>query len=147
MVAVRDSVVVLAGTLNETDPFPAPEAGLPKRTHPAVVDAAQSQLEVTVIVPLPPDVAIVRARVLKVVLQAAAACVTRRILLPIVTSPVRIRGAAFGRTCKLTPPSPGPDVGFESTIQFTVLTAVQLQDGSVYTSTALLSPSDRAEMS
>ncbi len=72
IVPVRGSVVLFGEAVNESELFPEPEL-LDSRSQPALVDADQSQFEVTLIVPLAPAAPIVIARVFSDMLHAAAA--------------------------------------------------------------------------
>ena len=108
----------------------------------AAVDDAHVQPDcvVTVIVPLPPDCATVRASGLTVNVHAAAASVTVNVFPAIVTVPDRVAVAVFAAAVNPTLPAPLPLAPLEIVTHDVAVVAVQPQPVVVVTVTVPLPP-------
>jgi hypothetical protein len=135
-VAVRAVVVGFAVKLYVTDPFPVPPVLTVSHAALLLVLHAHPVTAVTVTVPVP-AVAATLAEVPEIVgAHGAPACVTVKVLPPIVTVPVRDVRAVFAPTSNVTEPFPFPLAPEVTVIHAALLVAVQAQPVAAVTVTA-----------
>jgi hypothetical protein len=136
-VAVRDCVVEFAAAVIPTLPEPVRPAPFEIVTHAEPPVALQLQLApvVTFTVVLPPAAAndwLVGESVNE---QGVPACVTVKVLVPIVTVPVRDAVPLFDATLSVTEPDPTPLAPVVTVIHVALLTAVHAHVAALLTVT------------
>ena len=128
---------VLAATLNETDPLPAPVAPLVTVINVLLLTAVHGQpgVAVTVVVPVPPDVVNdwLDGDVEPLHVAPAASWVMVNVAPAIVREPVRSLPELFAPTLNDTGPLPVPDAPLITVIHGALLTAVQAHQSAAVT--------------
>ena len=129
-VPVREAPVVLAATLNVTEPMPEPLAPAVTVIHDVVVVAvhAQDVPEVTLSVRLVASASTAKLVGVTVAEQPVAPCVTVTVCPATVNVPVREAPVVFAPMLNVTEPMPEPLAPAVTVIHDVVVVAVQAQD-------------------
>ncbi len=141
----RVEIPAFAAAVNETEPFPDPDAPDVTVSQPSLLTAVHAHPAgaVTATLPLPPVEAILCDVGEIVSVHVIPACVTVKVLPAIVSVPVRDDVDVLADTPKLTEPFPDPDAPAVTVSQpVLLLTAVQAQPEGAVTATVPVPPPD-----